>query len=181
MRVSGVLMIGVLIAAGFVFYLTGRDATTSLDAVATIAADLREEGVAGRPLDRAAAQQMISAMEALLAAPETISDHVEDLRSFAATAAAWAQAAASPSAALHTAVSLRTAAGELREYAIRSTPTHLTRARRSLDGARSALAGEASGSGSGPGLATDAVRDRLENLQRSQQEQQQDLAEELNR
>jgi len=179
MRVSGILMIGVLIAAGFVFYLTGRDATTSLDAVATVATDLREEGVAGRPLDRAAAQRMISAMESLLAAPETISDHVEDLKSFAATAAAWAQAAASPSLELRTAVSLRSAAGELREYAIRSTQTHLMRARRSLDGARAALAGEATGAG--PGLATEAVRDRIQNLQRSQQEQQQELAEELNR
>ena len=179
MRVSGVLMVGILIAAGFVLYLTSRDATESLDAVATVSADLREEGVAGRPLDRAAAEKMMTAMEALLAAPETISGHVDDLKSFAATAAAWAQAAASPSPELKAAVALRSAAGELREYAVRPTSTPLTRARHYLDGARAALSGEAVGEG--PGLATDAVRDRLQNLQRSQQEQQQELAEELNR
>lgn len=179
MRVFGVLLVGVLIAAGFVLYLTSRDTTESLDAVATIAADLREEGVAGRPLDRVAAQRMITAMEGLLEAPETISDHVEDLKSFAETAASWAQSAASPSPELHVAVSLRSAAGELREYAIRPSPTLLMRARRHLEGGRAGLAGE--GTGQGPGLATDAVRDRLQNLQRSQQEQQQELAEELNR
>jgi hypothetical protein len=179
MRVSGVLMVGVLIAAAFVLYLTSRDATESLDAVATVSADLREEGVAGRPLDRTAAQRMITAMEALVAAPDTISGHVDDLKSFTETAAAWAQAAASPSPELKAAVALRSAAGELREYSIHPTPTPLTKARRYLDDARAALAGE--GVGEGPGLATDAVRDRLQNLQRSQQEQQQELAEELNR
>jgi hypothetical protein len=33
-------------------YLTGRDATASLDAVAAVATDLREAGVTGRALDR---------------------------------------------------------------------------------------------------------------------------------
>ncbi len=179
MRVTGVLMVGILIAAGFVLYLTNRDATESLDAVATISADLREEGVAGRPLDRTAAARMITAMEALVAAPDQIPAHVDDLKSFAATAAAWAQEATSPSPELSAAVALRSAAGELREHAIRPAPTSLTRAGRYLDDARAALAGE--GTGAGPGLATDAVRDRLQNLQRSQQEQQQELAEELNR
>lgn len=169
-------MIGVLFAAAIVVYLTSRDATSSLDAVATVAVDLREEGVEGRSLDRAAARKMVSAMQALLDKPETIADHFDDLKTFAATAASWAQAAESPSPELHAAVSLRSAAAELREHALGPSPVHLTRAQRSLDQARNALADEAPA----PGLATDAVRDRLENLQRSQQERYQEVAEELN-
>jgi hypothetical protein len=181
MRISGALMIIVLLALAVVLYLTSRDATSSIDAVTAVAADLREEGVAGRPLDRDAARRMIRAMETLVAAPETITDHVETLRSFSSTAAAWAQSAASPSPELHAAVSLRNAAGELREHALHSRELNLNRARRYLSEARKALAGESSGEGTGPGLATDAVRDRIDNLQRSNQERLQEVDEELNR
>lgn len=181
MRISGALMIVVLLAAAFVFYLTSRDATSSFDAVTAIAADLREEGVEGRPLDREAAQRMIDAMEILIDAPETIDDHLTDLKSFSSTAATWADSAASPSPELHTAVSLRSAASELREYALRKRELNITRARRYLVEARGALSAEPSPGGPGPGLATDAVRDRLENLQRSQQERNQEVDEELNR
>ena len=55
MRVSGALFLTILIAAGFVLYLTARDTTSSLDAIATVATNLREEGVTGRALDREAA------------------------------------------------------------------------------------------------------------------------------
>ncbi len=79
---------------------------------------------------------MIAAMEDLLATPDTISDHVEDLQFFAETAASWAKAAPSPSSDLHLAVSLRQAAGELRSYALRSSPVHLMRARRYLEESR---------------------------------------------
>ena len=181
MRFSGVLTVGVLCAAAVALYLTSRDATSSLDAVAAVASDLREEGVVGSSLDRDVAQQMLFAMDDLLALPDTIPDHVENLKTFAATAASWADAAPSPSYELHAAVSLRRAAGELRAYALEPAIAHLMRARGHMDSARTALASEGTASGPGPGLATDAVRDRLENLQQSQKEQQQELDELINR
>jgi hypothetical protein len=55
------------------------------------------------------------------------------------------------------------------------------RARRYLGVAEDALEFAAlGGGGPGPGLATDAVRDRLENLEQAQQERYQELDEELN-
>jgi len=114
LRISGALFLTILIAVGYMLYLTGRDATSSLDAVAAVATDLREVGVTGRDLDRDLALQMIDAMEGLLDTPDTIPDHIDDLKTFAATAAAWADAAPSPSSELRAAVAIRKAAGELR-------------------------------------------------------------------
>jgi len=124
---------------------------------------------------------MISAMEDLLAAPDTISDHVVDLKTFAATAASWADAAATPSAELHVAVALRRAAGELRGYALTPTEIHLSRTRQLLTAARSGLDGASDGlgGGQGPGLAVGAIKDRIDNLQQSHQEQVQEVDEEL--
>jgi hypothetical protein len=174
--------ISILMAVGYMLYLTGRDATSSLDAVATVATDLREQGVTGRALDRDLALQMIEAMDNLLATPDTIPDHIDDLKTFAATAAAWADAAPSPSSELRAAVALRKAAGELRAQATSPSTVHLMRARRNLDVASDAIRFDVvgPGGGPGPGLATDAVRDRLDNLQQSQQERYQELDEELN-
>jgi hypothetical protein len=182
LRISGALFLTVLIAAGYMLYLTGRDATASLDAVAVVATDLREAGVTGRALDRDLALQMINAMDGLLEAPATIPDHIDDLKTFAATAAAWADAAPSPSPELRAAVAIRKAAGELRAQATRPSTVHLMRASRYLDVASDAVRfGVAGSGGSGPGLATDAVRDRLDNLQQGQQERYQELDEELDR
>ncbi len=169
MRISGALFLTILIAVGYMLYLSGRDATASLDAVAEVATDLREVGVTGRALDRDLALQMIDAMEGLLDTPDTIPDHIDDLKTFSATAAAWADAAPSPSS-------------ELRGQATRPSTVHLMRARRYLDVASDAIQFAGTGPGGpGPGLATDAVRDRLDNLQQSQQERYQELDEELNR
>jgi hypothetical protein len=181
MRVSGALLLVLLIAVGYLLYLNARDATSSLDAVATVATDLREEGVTGRDLDRDLARQMINAMDSLLVAPDTIRDHVDDLKTFAATAASWADGAPSPSTNLRVAVALRKTAGELRSHAVAPSTVHLMRARRYLRTAEDALDSTATGIGSaGPGLATDGVRDRLENLEQSHQEHYQELDEELN-
>ena len=79
MRFSGVLTVGVLIAAAVALYLTSRDATSSLDAFAAVASDLRAEGVVGTSLDRDVAQQMLFAMDDLLARPDTIPVHVDSL------------------------------------------------------------------------------------------------------
>jgi len=181
LRIFGIFVLGSLIAAGFYLYLGARDATSSLDAVATIAADLREENITGSTLDRETARQMIAAMEDLLASPDTISDHVEDLKTIAATAASWADAAATPSAELHVAVAIRGAAGELREYALAPKEILLSRSRQLLTAARSSLdsGADGMGGGQGPGLAVGAVRDRIDNLQQSHREQIQEVDEEL--
>ena len=124
---------------------------------------------------------MISAMEDLLAAPDTIPDHLEDLKTFSATAASWADAAATPSAELHAAVALRRAAGELRGYALELKEIRLSRSRQLLTAARFSLERESDGTGGGqgPGLAVGAVKDRIDNLQQSRQEQIQEVDEEL--
>ena len=181
MRITGIFLLGALIAVGFYLYLGARDATTSLDAVATIASTLREENVSGSALDRETARRMISAMEDLVAAPDTISDHTENLKTFAATASSWADAAATPSAELHAAVALRRATGELRGYALTPQSIRLARTSQLLSAARSSLDSEAGGpgGGQGPGLAVGAVRDRINNLQQSHQEQIQEVDEEL--
>lgn len=180
MRISGALFLVLLIAAGYMLYLTGRDATSSLDAIAIVATDLREQGVTGRTLDRDLAFQLVAAMDDLITSPETIPEHVDDLKTFAATAAAWADAAPSPSAELRAAVALRRAAGELRTQALTPSTAHLMRARRHLGAAIDALeSGANGGGGTGPGLATDAVRDRLENLQQSQRERYLEVDEEI--
>jgi hypothetical protein len=173
-------MIAVLVAAGYVLYLSGRDADSSLDAVATMADGLREEGASAQPFDPAAAASMVAALETLLAAPDTIDDRLADLRLFSETAGSWAASAPSASSDLHVAVSLRSAAGELRAYALNPSAAHLDRARFKLDAARATLAGEAAGD-AGPRLATDGVRDQLENLQQSAQERQLEVDEALKR
>jgi hypothetical protein len=182
MRISGALFISLLLAVGFMLYLGGRDATSSLDAMATVANGLRETGVSAHTLDRGVALQMVTAMEDLLAVPNTIDEHVEDLTVVATTAASWAADAPVPSPELRVAVALRSAAGALRAQALSPSPVNLMRARRHLSAARAVLESGVDRVGApGPGLATDAIRDQLENLEQSQQERYQELDEELNR
>jgi hypothetical protein len=167
----------ILLAAAIVFYLQGRSATESFQAVTRIAANLREEGVDERAFDRRLAERMVASLQELLDSPEDIPNHIDDLRTIAATTASWAQAAASPSLELRISVALRGAAGDLREYGIGKSPFALKSAAKNLEEARAALAGEESAGNP----AIDAVRDRMENLRRSQQEQHQDIRQEIDR
>ena len=165
MRVFGVLLIVVLIALAAVLFLQRESATSSLQAVRAIAADLREEGVAGRPFDRDLAARMASSMQLLVDHPEAIAEHSGELATIAATAASWADEAPAPSVALTVAVALRGAAGDLRGHRPGAPETALVAAQRKLDRARAALAGGPIGTS-----PVDAVRDRLDNLQSGQQE-----------
>jgi len=176
MRIFGLLLIGVLIALAAVLYLQRETARASFQAVRTIAADLREEGVAGRRFEPELANRMASSMQELIDHPEGIADHRDELATIAATAASWAEAAPSPSVALSVAVALRAAAADLRTYQASSTVASLDSAQRNLDRARATLAGEPIGAS-----PVDAVRDRLDNLQSAQQERTQDVEEEMNR
>ncbi len=175
MRIFGALLIVVLLAMAAVLYLQREDTAASLEAVASVATDLREDGVSGRAMNPEMAARMVASLQQLVDHPEEIPNHVDDLKTVASTAAAWAAAAASPSIELRVAVALRGAAGDLRSYGTRPSENSLSSAGRNLDAARAALAGEPTGT-----APTDAVRDRLENLQRGQQENYQDLEEELN-
>ena len=62
MRIFGIFFLGALIAAGFYLYLGARDATSSLDAVAAVAATLREENITGSTLDRETASLCASVL-----------------------------------------------------------------------------------------------------------------------
>lgn len=182
MRISGGFAVAALMAAGFALYLTGRDTTSSFDALHAAADGLREAGVEGQDLENETATRMVTAMDDLLEFPDTIGDHVEDLRTIADVSASWAAAAAPASRELHIAVNLRGAAGELRAHALRQSEAHLRRARRYLDQARSSLDGGINGDGSPPPqLATDGLRDQMQNLEQAQREQLQQVDEAIKR
>jgi hypothetical protein len=182
MRISGGLAVTALIAAGFALYLTGRDTTSSFDALNAAADGLRETGVAGQELEIETATRMVTAMDELLEDPDALGDHVDDLRNIADVAASWAAAAGPASRELHIAVNLRGAAGELRAQALSRSDAHLLRARRYLEQAKNSLEGLRNGDNSPPPhLATDGLRDQVQNLEQAQREQQQEVDEALKR
>jgi hypothetical protein len=181
MRLSGVLILIVVISMAVVVFLQSRDVTAKREALTVVAADLREEGVASVPFDRTRALELIAVLDKLAADPESIPSHVEDLKTISATAAQWAAGAPSPSPELHASVALRAAAGELRGYAVQPASTGLDRARRKLVEARQSLAPTTGGDGTTApsGMVTDGVRDQLQNLEASQKERALELDEDL--
>lgn len=172
MRIGGLLLVVVLVAAAVLFYLHGKSAQEDLHAVSSISTKLREGGVEAHALDPAEARSFVRRLESMIAAPDTIEDSRDALRMIAARAASWAAAAPSPSPELHAAVALRSAADELRTYGVRGGEGRLDEARRQVEAARRALSGEAPVE-----RPTDALRDRLQNLQRGQQERLRQLDE----
>ena len=181
MRISGVLILVVLLAMAAVVFLQTRSVSTSQEALSVMATDLREEGVDGAAFDAERARRIIAELERLIADPDAIPNHVEDLKTIADTAGRWAAGAASPSPELHVAVALRTAAGELRKYGVTPSTSSLDRARRELERARDALVVRVSGDGTTApsGLVTEGVRDRLHNLEAAQKERELEVEEEL--
>jgi hypothetical protein len=181
MRVSGALILVVLISMAVVVFLQSRDISSKQDALAIIATELREEGVDGVAFDRQRATEIIGLLERLIAEPDQIDGRTDDLKTISATAAGWAAGASSPSAELEVSVALRKAAGELRTYAVRPSATSLDRARYQLGRARTALSSEPGGAGTTEtsGLVTDGVRDRIQNLEMSQKEKALELEEEI--
>lgn len=172
MRVSGALLLLLVIAMAVVVVLQSRDLGAKREAVAVIATQLREEGVAGTRFDRDRALEIILVLDGLAADPEAIGNHTDDLATIAETAAGWAAGAPSPSPELHAAVAIRKAAAELRSHAVQPSTRTLDTARRELDRARDALTTQAAGDGTlaPSGLVTEGVRDRLGNLEAAQKE-----------
>lgn len=181
MRVSGALILLMVIAMGVVVLLQSRDVTAKKEAIAVIATELREEGVAGTTLDTDRALEIIVVLEGLAADPTAIARHADDLKTISSTAASWAAGAASPSPELHAAVAIRTAAGELRSYAVRPSEASLATARRELDRARHALTTSAAADGTTApsGLVTEGIQDRLNNLEAAQKERALEVEEDL--
>jgi hypothetical protein len=181
MRVSGALMLLLVIAMAVVVVLQSRDLGAKREAVAVIATQLREEGVDATRFDRDRALEIIIVLGGLVADPEAIPNHTDDLTTIAETAAGWASGAPSPSPELHAAVAIRKAAAELRSHAVRPSPRALEAARRELDRARQALTTQAAGDGTiaPSGLVTEGVSDRLGNLEAAQKERALELEEDL--
>ncbi len=170
MRIAGAFMIIVLIAVALVLVLRSMETKHDVEAVRSISSNLHESGVEARAFDRGAALRTIRVLQGFLDTPGTIASSLDRLQAIARTAAAWAQGAPEGSAALDTAVALRSAADELRSYGLYGGERHLMEAKRQLAAARAGLNPATSAR-----PVTADVRDRLQNLQRSEQEQMQHL------
>ena len=181
MRISGALILAVLIAMAVVVYLQSRDIEAKREAVTVIADLMREEGVEAARFDRDRALELIVVLEGLTADSDAIPLHVEDLKTIAATAARWAAGASAPSPELTASVAIRTAAGELRSHAVSPSERTLSSAGDELRRARHALTTSASSPGvaSPSGMVTEGVRDRVNNLEAAQKERALELDEEL--
>ena len=181
MRISGILILVVVISMAVVVILQSRDVTAKRDALAVIATELQEEGVESARFDRERAFELIAVLEGLSNDPDAIPNHLEDLKTISSTAASWSAGAASPSPELHASVAIRKAAGELRDHTVRPSPSTLRKAQRELEKARHTLTTTSSGDGtSAPsGLLTEGVQDRINNLEAAQKEKMLEVEEEL--
>lgn len=181
MRISGILILVVVFAMAVIVILQSKDVTAKREALTLIAAELREEGVEATRFDHNRASELIAVLEGLAGDPDTIENHVEDLKIISSTAAGWASGAASPSPELHASVALRSAADELRGYALRPTSRALGNAKRKLGEARHALTVRIAGEGTiaPSGLVTGGVRDRINNLEAAQKEKMLEVEEEI--
>jgi hypothetical protein len=181
MRISGVLILVVLLSMAIVVILQSRDVTAKREALTMIASELREEGVEGTSFDRERADEVITVLDGLCGDPDTIENHIEDLKTISSTAASWSAGAASPSPELHASVAIRRAAGQLRDHAVRPSPSTLRKAQHELEKARHALTTPTSGDGTiaPSGLVTEGVQDRINNLEAAQKEKMLEIEEEI--
>ncbi len=172
MKITGIVLLVLVITAAIVAVLRVREVEHVRDDVARLAPRLGETGVEGTIMRRADALDRIEKLESLCAAPSEIAGSVPLLREIAAEAASWAAGSPSPSVELTAAVALRAAADTLREYAVRPSGGRLSKARAELLDAKSALEGFEPTESS-----TDALRDRIKNIDYSHREQFQELDE----
>lgn len=181
MRISGVLILVVVISMAVVVILQSRDVTAKREALTMIATELREEGVEATRFNTERALELIAVLEGLAGDPDAIENHIEDLKTISSTAAGWAAGAASPSPELHASVALRTAAGALRDYSVRPSTSALRKAQHELTKARHALTTAGSGDGTiaPSGLVTEGVQDQINNLEAAQKERMLEIEEEL--
>ncbi len=174
MRATGVLLIVILLALAVVLLLRSHEVVRSEEAVVRVSDQLREEGIDAEAFDREAASHAVTTLAAVARGEREAA--ADELAAIAARAARWAEGAPTPSAELTAAVAIRTAADELRQFALSGGEAHRAAARRQLMRARDALAGGESARGGG---SVQGVRDRLQNLQQSEREHLQELNEAL--
>lgn len=165
-------MLVLLIALAIVMILRIQEIKHVDEGVRNMAPHLLENGVEASVMSHREARETIEELETMCRMPSLISEQVPRLREVAAKAASWAAGAPTPSPELTAAVALRKAALTLRDYALHPSEGTISRARRQLQEARVALEG-----GRPVGSSTDALRDRLQNLEQAHREHLQELEE----
>lgn len=158
-------------ATAIVMLLRGREVTEAQRGVTRVADGLREQSVTPEKLDHRRARRLLAELEQVANGFDTLS--ADELEAAARRAAAWAEAASTPSSELTAAVALRSAANDLRRHVLDGNEAHRASARRHLARARRALEGDTATT------SMQGVKDRVENLQESQREQYQQLDEAL--
>lgn len=172
MKITGAAFLVVLIAVAIVMILKVQEVEHVRDDVGRMMPHLEEQGVQGRTMRHREALDRIRELESLCSTPSLIESSVPRLRQIAEEAAAWAAGSPAPSVELTAAVALRAAVVALREYAARPSDRTLSKARSELVDAKSALEGLEPTT-----TSTDALRDRMKNLDYSRREQLQEMAE----
>jgi hypothetical protein len=157
---------GLLIVMVVVLILATRQTRQDLDAVKSVTF-ASQNNASAQPFDDAAASRLAGRLRDLADRPQL---PVDELREAAARAAAWAAGLAPGTAEYHMAVNLRGAADELLAASESLTDPHRARARRLLEQAQ-AVPGRPGGGPPGP---IGGIRDKLQDLQQSHQEQLQE-------
>ncbi len=156
-------LVGLLIVMVVALVLATRQTRHDVEAVKSVTFALQGDA-APRPFDAAAASRLTGRLSELAGQPQLPAD---ELREAAAKAAGWAAGQAPGTAAYHTAVNLRGAADELLAASDSLADPHRTTARRLLAAATAAPGAP----GGGPPGAIGGLRDKLQEIQQSHQEQ----------
>lgn len=156
-------LLALLIAMAVVLSLQARSAKRTMTAATRSIAPLHES-VTPIPFDAAAALKLADRLAALAATSELPRPELETA---AATAAGWARSSDPGGGAYRAAVRLRSAANALLDSSADLADPRREEARRQLAQAREALASRAPL----PGGPAGGIRDQLDNLQRSLDEQ----------
>ena len=157
---------GLLVVMVVVLVLATRESRRDLDAVRSVTLATQSDPEA-RPFDADAATALARRLAELAEWPQPPHD---ELREAAARAAGWAAGVAPGTAEYHMAVNLRGAADELLAASEPLDDPHRAKARRLL-GQAEAAPGRAAGAPPGP---IGGIRDRIQDLQQSHQDQLQE-------
>jgi len=164
---AGFGLVALLVVMAIVLLLSTRQTRRSLDTTA-LRVTLSAGDAAPTAWDERAAAALLDRLTRLLDEPRP---RREELSGAAATAAGWVAGAPAGSREHHAAVKLRSAADELALAAAAADDPHRAAARRHLDDAAATLAGAAPREVA----PVRAIRDQIENLQRSRSEQAREL------
>jgi hypothetical protein len=157
---------GLLIVMVVVLILATRETRQDLDAVRSVTFT-SQNGAVPQPFDAVAAARLAQRLRDLVEWPQLPQD---ELREAAARAASWTAGLAPGTPEYHTAVNLRSAADELLAASDSLADPHRARARSHLEQAESTPGHP----GGGPPGPIGGIRDKLQDLQQSHQEQLQE-------